>query len=445
MLRLDVGAFFRYDFHMTVKVRIAPSPTGHLHVGTARTALFNWLFARHHGGQFILRIEDTDLERSKPEFETGIIDGLRWLGLDWDNTELYRQSERLDIYKKYLVQLIDAGVAIERKYTDEEKDAIRKEGREPRDSIIVLKEGGSPEDEIGFDDSIRGHVAVQQKHVGSISLAKDLDTPLYNFAVVVDDIDMGISHVIRGEDHISNTPKQLLIYRALGKEPPQFAHLPLILGADKSKMSKRHGATSIAEYQKDYLPEAMLNFMGFLGYTYDQEMLTKEEMAAQFDLARVHKSGAVFDVKKLNWFNAQYIRHLTPHAFKALIGQADLPDEAVPVMTERLERLTDIGQFAYLWQTPEYDADLLCWKDESRQDTIRALQAVMALDPLTGQALDALAAEQFEGQKGRVYWPLRVALSGQRHSAGPLDIAAVIGQGRVKERIQTALEKLQEK
>jgi glutamyl/glutaminyl-tRNA synthetase len=404
--------------------------------------LFNWLFARRHGGQFIMRIEDTDVERSKPEFETNIVEGLRWLGLDWDNTELYRQSERLDTYRTHLKRLMDEGKAVWREYSAAEKEEMAKDGRTVRDRIIILKDVDDPERELAFDDAIRGRVTVQRKHVGSLALAKDENTPLYNFAVVVDDIEMGITHVIRGEDHISNTPKQMLIYEALGQKLPVFAHLPLILGPDRSKMSKRHGATSIAEYQKDYLPEAMVNFMGFLGYTYDEELLTMHEMAKQFDLARVHKSGAIFDTKKLNWYNAQYIKRLAPQVFKELIGKPELPDAAVPLMTERLERLSDVQQFSYLWQEPVYDAELLCWKDTAPADTRAALEAVAALPDLTGEVLDALAADRFGASKGLVYWPLRVALSGQRNSAGPLDIAAVLGPERTRTRIAIAIEKL---
>ena len=432
---------------MSVKVRIAPSPTGNLHIGTARTALFNWLFARRHGGEFILRIEDTDVERSKPEFETNIVEGLQWLGLDWDNTELYRQSERLDTYRTYLKRLMDDGKAVWREYSAEEKAAMEKEGRPARDRIIILKDDGDPERELAFDDAIRGRVAVRRKHVGSLALAKDENTPLYNFAVVVDDLEMAITHVIRGEDHISNTPKQMLIYEALGKELPVFAHLPLILGPDRSKMSKRHGATSIAEYQNDYLPEAMVNFMGTLGYTYDRELLTKEEMAGLFDLSQVHKSGAVFDVKKLNWFNTQYIKQMPIGEFKKLIGHPELPNEAVPMMTERLERLADIAQFAYLWEEPQYEAELLRWKGMSVQDSLRALKAIEELFVRDGglgqESLDALTESQFPGNKGAVYWPLRVALSGRQHSAGPLEILAAIGPARVKARLDEALRKLQ--
>ncbi|MCC6405167.1 MAG: glutamate--tRNA ligase [Candidatus Yanofskybacteria bacterium] len=430
---------------MTVNVRIAPSPTGNLHIGTARTALFNWLFARHHGGQFILRIEDTDLERSKKEYETNIIEGLQWLGLDWDNEHIIRQTERLPVYRAYLERLLESGSAFWREYSDEEKADMERDGRTARDRVIALTPPTDSEREIAFDDVIRGRVAVRAQHVGQVVLAKDLDTPLYNFAVVVDDLDMEITHVIRGEDHISNTPKQLLIYEALQATPPVFAHLPLILGPDRSKMSKRHGATNIADYQTDYLPEALVSFMGQLGYTYDAELLDMRAMAEQFDLSRVHTSGAVFDQQKLNWTNAQYLKRLPSETFKVLIGKPDLPDAAVPLMTERLERLTDIAQFSYFWEEPEYEGALLAWKDDALETTRGALELCAQLaesGELTQAALDAAAADRFAGKKGSIYWPLRVALSGRQNSAGPLDIAAVIGPEQVRTRIANALKKL---
>ncbi|HUO75319.1 MAG TPA: glutamate--tRNA ligase family protein [Candidatus Paceibacterota bacterium] len=429
---------------MTVKVRMAPSPTGNLHIGTARTALFNWLYARKTGGQFIMRIEDTDLERSKPEFEADIIDGFEWLGIDWDNEHLYRQTERTDLYRAKLRQLLDEGKAFEKHYSSEEKAAMVREGRNPRDSIIVLKE--PDEGTIGFDDTIRGHIEVDaRRDVGLVSLAKDLDTPLYNFAVVVDDIDMAITDVIRGEDHISNTPKQLLIYRALGAPPPRFAHLPLILGPDRSKLSKRHGATSVSEYRKDYLPEAMVDFMAHLGHTYPQDIMTRDELIAGFDLAKVHKSGAIFDRAKLEWTNAQYLKMMPSNSFKELIGHPELPDEAVPLMTERLERLSDVGNFSYLWKDPSYDASLLTWKNDEPSRTLKALSDVALLADraaLTQDDLDLLAADHFDGQKGSVYWPLRIALSGLKNSAGPVEIASIIGPERTRERITSAITKL---
>ena len=278
-----------------------------------------------------------------------------------------------------------------------------------------------------------------------MGLAKDLDTPLYNFTNVVDDLDMAITHVIRGEDHISNTAKQLLIYDALKASPPTFAHLPLILGADRSKMSKRHGATNIADYQADYLPDALVNFMAQLGYTYEPEIMDRNEMARQFELSRVHKSGAVFDQAKLNWMNAQYMKRMKPVEFKALIGKPELPDSAVSLMTERLERLSDVSQFVYLWKEPKYESEVLFWKDNDAAITIRALQVCDELaksGDLTKDALDRISAEQFDGKKGSVYWPLRVALSGERNSAGPLDIANVIGSDAIRARIAKAIGKL---
>lgn len=430
---------------MTVKVRIAPSPTGNMHVGTAFTALFNWLFARHNGGEFYLRIEDTDKERSKKEYEAVILDGMKWLGLDWDNIELYRQSERTELYRTYLQKLLDSGKAFWREYSTEEKAVMEQEGRVARDKVIVLKDDGDPEREVSFNDVIRGRISVQAKNIGQLVIAKALDEPLYHFAVVIDDIDMGITHVIRGEEHISNTPKQLLIYEALGATPPKFAHLPLMLGEDRSKLSKRNAAVSITEYQNDYVPEALLNFLGSLSYTFEPEMLTREEMVQQFELSKVHKSGAVFDQKKLNWYNAQYLKLLTPHQFKALIGKPELPDAAVPIITERLERLSDVTQFSYLWEAPDLDAALLLWKTDTAEVAGHALRACAELgerESLTQIALDTLVVEQFGGQKGSVYWPLRVALSGQKNSAGPLDIIAVVGMEEARRRIDAAIAKL---
>jgi glutamyl/glutaminyl-tRNA synthetase len=395
-------------------------------------------------GKFILRIEDTDLERSERRYEEDIVNGLQWLGIDWDNTDIYRQSERLDIYRGHLRRLMDEGKAVWRVFTEDEKAALVREGRPARDRVIVLKQDDA-RGEVAFEDDIRGRVAVQARHVGQVTLAKDEDTPLYNFAVVVDDVEMKISHVIRGEDHISNTPKQLLIYEALGAELPRFAHLPLILGPDRSKLSKRHGVTSVAEYRRDYLPDALVNFMALLGHTYESELLTRDELVAGFSLDRVHKSGAVFDTAKLGWMNSQYVRKLTPDALRGLVDRPAVPDAAVPFMTERLERLSQVDEFSYFWDEPSYDAELLIWKKDDAATALRALGAVGAMVargiPDTA-ALDALAASEFAGSRGSVYWPLRVALSGRAASVGPLDIAAVIGAERTAARISTAVKLL---
>ncbi len=449
---------------MSVKVRIAPSPTGNLHVGTARTALFNWLFARHYGGSFVLRIEDTDTERSDARYEQSILEGLTWLGILWDG-EVSRQSERRETYREFLRRLIDSGKAFWCHHSIQELEAEKKlqmelkepprhicqdkysaRGKQPG-QIIRLAGDETPGRSVVFNDLIRGPIQWSASSIGDLSLAKNEDTPLYNFAVVADDIDMQITHVIRGEDHISNTPKQVLIYQALGAKMPEFAHVPLILGADKSKLSKRHGATDIIAYKKDYLPEAMVNFMGFLGYTYDKEILTKEEMAGQFDITKVHKNGAVFDAQKLNWVNAQYVRHLSPDAFRSATG-VSVPDAAIPLMTERLERLSDVQNFSYFWNPPAYEADLLIWKTSPRQTVRDALEK--ARDALAHNTfathdelratLDALA-DQLHA-KGLIYWPVRVALTGSKASPDPLDIAFVLGKDESLRRIDAAIQKL---
>ncbi|MEK7589549.1 MAG: glutamate--tRNA ligase [Patescibacteria group bacterium] len=450
---------------MPVKVRIAPSPTGNLHFGNARTALFNWLFAKKHGGQLILRIEDTDLERSDKKYEESIINSLRWLGIQWDG-EIVRQSQRLTVYTQYLKELLASGKAFWCHHTVKELDAEKKGQMERKEAprhlcdhknsekgketgeIIRLVVDQTEEKKLSFDDAIRGTIEFNQRVISDVSLAKDLQTPLYNFAVVIDDIDMAITHVIRGEDHISNTPKQMLIYQALGKTPPIFAHLPLILGSDKSKLSKRHGALDIMDYAKDYLPEALVNFMGFLGHTYSKDILSKEEMAKEFELAKVHKSGAIFNIQKLNWINAQYVRQLAPSDFEKLIGHNVLK-AAIPLMTERLEKLTDMDAFHYFWEAPSYEAELLIWKSSSREDVKKSLEASHALleklelnnkDELRKE-LDKLSAGQ-AGNRGLVYWPLRVALTGEKMSPDPVDIISALDKEEVLSRVRSAINKL---
>lgn len=456
-----------------IKTRMAPSPTGYLHIGTAHTTFFNWLFARKNKGEFILRIEDTDLERSKPEYEKNIMEGLKWLDLNWDNKEIIRQSDRLEIYEKYLKQLLESGKAF---WCDHSKEELEQEQKEqttnkqaPRHlcghkgknltkgQVIRLSVNTNSKEKISFNDEIRGNIETEEGLLGDLSLAKDLRTPLYNFAVVVDDIDMKISHVIRGEDHISNTPKQVLIYQALqqtqGKplEIPKFAHLPLILGSDRSKLSKRYGETSISEYKKDYLPEAMLNFMGFLGYTYSKEVLTKEEMIQEFELAKVHKSGAIFDVKKLNWINSQYIKNLSADKLISLSTFREVPKEAIPLITERLEKLSDVQGFDYFWKNPEYDKELLVWKKSTLEKSLETLVEVKKIiedfDFKKGKEelrkiLDIFSSRV--GGRGLIYWPLRVALTGKEKSPDPVDMAFIIGKDKVLKRIDNAIKKLEQ-
>jgi glutamyl-tRNA synthetase len=348
---------------MSVRVRIAPSPTGNLHIGTARTAVFNWLFARHQNGQFILRVEDTDLERSRPEYTQNILDGLTWLGLTWDEGPFF-QTKRMDLYRQKVQELLDQGLAYRAYDTPEELEAMREAQKAnnqaprydnrhrnltPEQEAAFLAEGRKPvirfkiEDdrEITWTDLVRGKVTWKGRDLGGdmviarAASAEEIGQPLYNFVVVVDDIDMQISHVIRGEDHIGNTPKQILLYEALGATVPQFGHTPLILNQAGAKLSKRDGVTSISDFKNmGYTPEAIANYMTLLGWSPPEgmtEIFTLEEAAQQFSFERVNKAGAKFDWDKLNWLNSQYLH-------------------AMPV-----DRLTDL--LTPYWQAAGYEFD----------------------------------------------------------------------------------------
>jgi glutamyl-tRNA synthetase len=463
---------------MKIRVRLAPSPTGFLHIGTAQSALYNWLFARKNGGEFCLRIEDTDKERSTKEYEQSILEALEWLGLKW-NGEVVRQSGRTAKYRISLEKLLADGKAFYCHHTKEELEIERKEQEEKKEAPIhvCLHKNESKGKEIGgiirlainnktisFDDEVRGEIKFESSLLGDFSIAKSLDEPLYNLAVVVDDIDMGITHVIRGEDHISNTPKQILIYEALGKTPPKFAHLPLLLAPDRSKLSKRHGAVAVVDYKKDYLPEAIINFLGTMSFTFSKEILTKEEMVEEFELPKVHKSGAVFDIKKLNWLNSQYVKKLSPEEFKKALGPVrhahgkqaqsesveipEIPDAAVPLITERLEKLSDVYNFDYLWKEPDYDAGLLKWKKSDLKKSVETLVEVKKIindfdfkkekEDLR-KVLDEFSLKV--GDRGLVYWPLRVALTGKDKSPDPVDVLSVLGKEEALNRIDSAIKK----
>ena len=451
-----------------IRVRTAPSPTGPWHVGNAQSALYNWLLARKSGGTFHLRIEDTDKARSTKESEKDIIESMKWLGLDWDG-DISHSSDNALRYKELLERLLKEGKAFYCHHSQEELETERKEqeaAKEPpihvcefknsekgkeSDGIIRLKVEETSERIISFDDQIRGRVEFKQSLLGDFSIARAVDDALYHFAVTVDDIDMNITHVIRGEDHISNTPKHILIYEALELPVPIFAHLPLLLGPDRSKLSKRHGGTAVSEYKKDYLPEALINFLGTLGYTFSKEILTKEEMAEEFELAKVHRSGAMFDIKKLNWMNSQYINKLSTTDFKDLVGRPEIPDAAIPLITERLEKLSDINNFDYFWREPEYDRGLLKWKTMTDEELKKSLTLVKeTLEPVdwknfdkekVRKTLDDLAKENFAGDRGMVYWPLRVALTGREGSPDPIELLSILDKEIVLKRIDAALEK----
>lgn len=464
-----------------IRVRIAPSPTGHLHIGTARSALFNYLFAQKNKGKFILRIEDTDLERSNKKFEEDIIENLTWLGLEWD--EFYRQSERIETYAKYLEKLLNDGKAYRCFCSEEELEKERQErmsgglppvysgkcrnlsqeevGKnlaEGKKSIIRFK---SPSQKVIFKDLIRGDVEFDSALIGDFSIAKDLATPLYNFAVVIDDFEMKISHVIRGEDHISNTPKQILLQEALGFTQPEYAHLPLILGADRSKMSKRHGSTSVAEYRKEgYLPEAMVNFMAFLGWNPggEKEIYSMKELIKDFSLEEVQKGGAVFNIQRLDYLNGVYIRQKSSDELAELcrpyLPEADKKqlEKAILLYHERLKKLSEISELAdfFFKDVLEYNKDLLQWKsmtDKEVNEVLDKLDKILRVvsdkDWTKDNLEKALMPEaEKEGDRGKMLWPLRAALTGKKASAGPFEVAEALGKEKTIKRIQDAKIKI---
>lgn len=441
-----------------IRVRIAPSPTGYLHIGTARTALFNYLFAKKNDGKFVLRIEDTDLERSDLKYEKDIIEGMKWLGLEWDEGPI-RQSDRLDIYEKYINQLLEVGDAYycscSKEELEKERQALLSQGFAPKYSgkcrDLKLTSGQVirfkiSEIKINFTDLIRGDISFDASLIGDIVIAKNARTPLYNFAVVVDDAEMKISHVIRGEDHIANAPKQILLQKALGFDQPHYAHLPLILDPDRSKMSKRHSATSVQEYKEaGYLPEALVNFMALLGWhpTDDKEIMSLKEIIEKFQLERVQKAGAVFNIEKLDWLNAQYIKNLSEKELAKLLDlKATTTNlKIVALNKDRMKKLSDFKELSvFLFKLPEYPSELLVWKGSSQKETLENLKLLEELiQKKKEKQIMALAEEK---GKGNILWPLRVALSGQDKSPGPLEILDALGREEAVKRIDTAIKKL---
>lgn len=480
-----------------VRVRLAPSPTGLLHVGTARIALVNWLFAKQHKGSFIIRIEDTDKERSKKEYEKNILEGLQWLGLNWDEGPdmenqygPYRQSERTKYYKQYLIKLLEEGKAYYCFCTKEELEAERTamlaEGIAPRyrghcrnlthgEAQQRLKSGRAsvirfktPETKIAFHDIVRGTVEFDMALVGDMVIAKDTETPLYNFAVTIDDHEMAITHVIRGEDHIANTPKQIVIQHALGLATPHYAHLPLILAPNRSKLSKRDLETSVDDYRtQGYLPEAICNFIALMGWhpKDDRELFTLQELIQEFDLRRVQKAGAVFAVEKLDWLNAQYIKKLSieeltkkilPHIPESWRAQKALLMNVVALEQERIKKLNELQTLAgFFFDLPKYDVALLAWprgtalnaaKTTARLNAVATRLEKMTEQNFTKQKIEeeiTSLAEQ-EG-KGEILWPLRATLSGLPASPGPFEIMEVLGKAESLRRIQIAINAIQEK
>lgn len=488
---------------------MAPSPTGSLHIGTARTALFNLLFAKKNGGTLILRIEDTDVERSTKASELDILAGFEWLGIHFDEGVMpdgqekgecgpYRQMERLDLYEAALRKLLAEHKAYYCFCTKEELEAQRisqeTAGQVPKYSgkcraitdeetekrlsageSAVIRIKVPAVGTITFTDLIRGEVSTDISLLGDMVISKGLRQPLYNFAVVIDDETMRISHVIRGEDHLANTPKQILIAQALGYKSPQFAHLPIILSATgKGKMSKRDGGTTIKEYIDDgYLPEALINFIGLLGWhpSGDNETLSLDAMANEFSLERVQKGGAKFNKEKLDWFGGYYIKraenqrllnllkvNLLPTMLEPLRAQnIRIPDDAqllkvIAIAKERAVKLTDfIPALAPFIKLPSYEPKLLVWKKATASASKENLEAVRGLleeiqeRDFTKANLETKLMPLAESRgRGDVLWPLRAALSGSEASPGPLEMLDVLGKQESLLRIDLALTKLAE-
>lgn len=437
-------------------LRFAPSPTGLLHIGSVRAALFNYLFAKKNDAKLILRFEDTDKERSKKEFEDNIREGFEWLGIEFDET--YRQSERTDVYVSYIQKLLESGKAY-----------VSKEESGERESVIRFK---NPNISITFQDEVRGDVTFDTTELGDFVIAKSESEPLYHLAVVIDDHEMGVTHVIRGEDHISNTPRQILILEAIGAERPSYAHIPLILAPDRSKMSKRHGTVSVTEYRKQgYLPEAILNYMALLGWNPggEKEVFTLDELVELFDLSRVQKGGAIFSLEKMRWFNSEHFKrysfaekrsmvleHLeredrVPSEFVSLVRENDI---FAKTLFERIEILDDAvvfareGKYDYLYTNPSVTKENLLWKEETPEATRARLEKARALletvehfdDP--EEVKTAIWDYATEEGRGQVLSPVRIALSGKERSLDPFTIAAILGKIETLRRLESASEVL---
>ena len=452
-----------------VRVRLAPSPTGLFHIGNVRTVLFNYLFAKKNKGKIILRIEDTDIERSEEKYEKDIIKSLKWLGLEWDEGPI-KQSERTEIYEKYIKKLLNSGDAFWCDHTKEELEKEKKEQIEKKEAPrhICNRKGKAksgiirfrcPDKKIVFNDLIKGKLEFNGKLLGDIGIAKNEKTPLYNLAVVIDDAEMKISHVIRGEDHISNTPKQLLIFEALGFNPPQYAHNSLTLGSDKSKLSKRHGATAIKDYiEMGYLPEALINFMVFLGWHpgNEREIFSLKELEQEFSLEKMNKSNAIFNLEKLDWFNAYYIKKMDLDKLTKLCipylekdTDFDYARKIIALEQERIKKLSEIGEITKFFFTNElkYDSDLLIWKKMSLKEVKNNLELLekelSEIVDFSQKALqDILMPLTEKHGTGELLWLLRAALTGQKASPGPFEIMEVLGKEKTLKRIRDAIEKV---
>ena len=453
--------------------RFAPSPTGHLHIGGARTALFNWLLARGRGGRFILRIEDTDAQRSAAEFTEAILEALTWLKLDWDGEPVY-QSRRLDLYRARIDRLVAQGRAYWCHCRPEELEVRRQAalaaggkpkydgrcrelGLGPAPGAVVRFKG--PEaGETGWVDLIKGPVIFDNQELDDLILRRGDGQPTYNLAVVVDDIEMGITDVVRGDDHVNNTPRQILLYRALEAATPEFAHVPMILGSDKTRLSKRHGATSVTAYREaGYLPEALVNYLARLGWSHgDQEIFSLEELRAVFDLAQVGRSAGVFNPEKLNWLNAHYIKAARPDTLGEMVwpylaarGYARPPAETLAkimlTVRERGQTLAELAEKAdfYFPDLPEVEpAAAAKFLTREGLALLAELRGPLGAGNLTPQGFEELlrGLAAAKGLKlSALAQPLRVALTGRTASPGLFEILEILGPARTRQRLDAVL------
>src|SRR3954468_16414808 len=413
-----------------MRVRFAPSPTGALHIGGARTALYNWLVARKSGGTFVLRIEDTDRERSTAENVEQIYDALRWLELDWDEGP-FSQAERADRHRQEIARLLEEGHA----YHDE--GAVR---------LSVPDEGSTT-----VQDVIRGEIVFEHQAIDDFVIARSDGSPLYNLAVAVDDRDMGITHVIRGADHISNTPRQLMILEALGAQPPVFAHLPLLHGTDGKKLSKRHGAAQVQELRdQGYLPAAIRNYLALLGWGFDDstEYFTTEQLIENFSLDRVSKSPAVFDEQKLRWMNGRYLREMDPGELAGLLEEQTGRSGLLPAVEGTQEKMQTTDDFWKLagWLYERRPMDEKAWskvmKDGAAENLARARDALARVEPFDQAGVERALTElveELDVKPGKLYQPIRVAITGTTVSPGIFESVALLGRDETLSRIDEAL------
>lgn len=458
-----------------IKTRFAPSPTGNLHIGGARTALFNYLYAKHTGGVFVLRIEDTDIERSKEEYTKDILEGLNWLGMYWDEGPHF-QKERMDIYRQHAHRLLNEGKAYKcycsTETLEEKRKAALREGRKPnydrtcrdltedrKDQPFVIRFKSPVNGEVSFDDRIRGRITFKCEELDDLVILRTDNTPTYNFTVVVDDALMGITSIIRGDDHINNTPRQILIYEALNYETPEFAHVPLIHGKDKSRLSKRHGATSLLEYRNDgFLPEALMNYLARLGWAHgDQEVFSREDLIEKFDLGKVGKSPSIFDMDKLLWLNGHYLKtmpegdiaaRLEPFIENRGIKVTD-KNKLIPVvinLRDRAKTLREMAEMAAFFFTDDFPYDenaknkfLTVSTKPILERFLNEFTSVSSFDENEQRKLFETMAQDGGKKLVEVIQPVRVALCGRTVSPGIFEVVSILGRDSVVKRIKKAI------